>query len=396
MRVPETETSGQNDTYRSAFSPGQAIGAVALLLLLYGVGFGFGGEFEAIMTAGLEPIPVAILAVLAYVGAGRTGGRLVAIFWLLGLIGAMAVLVLSNSFMAVLTEPVLRPGDWPEFVAGGQTRLLFVFLGLGLSVLVGGLGFVPGVRAWLSRRLPFEPTNFVHTIALVMVITLSLLSFVPLIFLGQPPLLTVVTGLAAQGETLVDRDNAGLLRDQLYKLLWLLPAVALAVGYGTRRNLKQALLRLGLVKPTRRQVLAGIGLAMALVWAVNGLDHALSWLWAQAGWARTDGEAFGLIIDFALTPVGAVVLGITAGLGEELAVRGVLQPRMGIWLSNLLFTALHALQYSWDGVLIVFLIGLVFGFIRQKSNTTTCAIIHGLYDFIIIMAVVLEVPGFEF
>ncbi|MCX7861282.1 MAG: hypothetical protein N2385_14415 [Chloroflexus sp.] len=41
-----------------------------------------------------------------------------------------------------------------------------------------------------------------------------------------------------------------------------------------------------------------------------------------------------------------MVIGVTAGLGEELGVRGVLQPRLGIWLSNLFFTSLHAFQYN--------------------------------------------------
>ena len=62
-----------------------------------------------------------------------------------------------------------------------------------------------------------------------------------------------------------------------------------------------------------------------------------------------------------------------------------MQPRLGILLSNLLFTALHAWQYNWDGLLSVFLIGLVLGVIRKKTNTTTSAVVHGTYDFTLIM-----------
>jgi membrane protease YdiL (CAAX protease family) len=69
-------------------------------------------------------------------------------------------------------------------------------------------------------------------------------------------------------------------------------------------------------------------------------------------------------------------------LSEELFVRGALQPRFGILVSNILFTALHATQYNFDALTSVFLAGIVLGLIRKYSNTTTSAIVHGLYDFI--------------
>jgi membrane protease YdiL (CAAX protease family) len=386
----------QAATDQSPFTARQILVAGVILAGFYGCSFLLGGELGAIVQAGLETVPFAILAILAYLAVAQKSLRWMAVAWLYGLVALIAFLAFNSSFLAVLVNPVLRPGMIPEFIEGGLINLVFICAGLGSSVLAGSLGFLPAFRQGLSRRLPIDPLNFVHTIALVTVLILSLLPFMPLIFLGEPPLLVVATGFADSGETFVDRDNAGLLRDQVYRLAWLIPSVIFAVGYGIRRNLWQALARLGLVRPSLRQIIIGVGLATLLVVVVTGLDLLLGWLWEQTGWARTDGQAFGLIVDFALTPIGAVVLGVTAGLGEELAIRGVLQPRMGIILSNLLFTSLHALQYNWDGLIVVFFIGLFFGFIRRRSNTTVCAIIHGFYDFIIILAVVLEMPGFEF
>ncbi|MDQ5852454.1 MAG: CPBP family intramembrane metalloprotease, partial [Chloroflexota bacterium] len=95
--------------------------------------------------------------------------------------------------------------------------------------------------------------------------------------------------------------------------------------------------------------------------------------------------AFDRLLGAAISPAGAVLIGITAGLGEELAVRGVLQPRLGILLSNLFFTSLHAFQYSFDGLLSVFIIGLILGIVRARSNTTTSSIVHGVYDFVLVM-----------
>ncbi|WP_054848560.1 CPBP family glutamic-type intramembrane protease [Methanoculleus chikugoensis] len=73
------------------------------------------------------------------------------------------------------------------------------------------------------------------------------------------------------------------------------------------------------------------------------------------------------------------------GFGEEVSIRGLLQPpRFGILLPALLFASLHAFQYSWDGLISVFLAGgIVFAYIRQYTNTTTSAITHTVYDLVL-------------
>src|SRR5205085_10094169 len=116
-----------------------------------------------------------------------------------------------------------------------------------------------------------------------------------------------------------------------------------------------------------------------------GVDAGIGALWKAMGWTTTDESAIEKFLDFAINPIGAILIGVVAGLGEELFVRGVLQPRLGILLSNLFFTAMHALQYNWDALLSVFLAGLVLGVIRKKTNTSTSAIVHGGYDFTLLL-----------
>ena len=99
----------------------------------------------------------------------------------------------------------------------------------------------------------------------------------------------------------------------------------------------------------------------------------------------TDDDAVDELFGHAYNPLGALVIGVSAGLGEELAVRGVLQPRLGLLLSNLFFTALHAFQYNLDGLLSVLLVGLFLGVVRQRANTSTSAIVHGAYDCILLL-----------
>jgi membrane protease YdiL (CAAX protease family) len=200
--------------------------------------------------------------------------------------------------------------------------------------------------------------------------------------LGAPPLLAMVDQIA---EATLARDQAGMLRDQLYGLVWTVPATIFAVGFGLKRNLREALARLGLVRPSVRQVITAVAIALFLAGDVQLLGVGIAWLWKALGWPETDTAAFGQLLSFAINPLGAVVIGVVAGLGEELAVRGVLQPRLGLILSNLFFVSLHALQYSWDALLVVFAVGIVCGVVRNRSNTTTAAIVHGTYNFTLIM-----------
>jgi membrane protease YdiL (CAAX protease family) len=273
-------------------------------------------------------------------------------------------------------------------------RLVAILLGSVVAVVIGALGFIPGVRRWLSRFLPINPDSFVHMVAVVAVVALMLLSFIPLIVLGAPPILALIDSAGGAADLTGGQDDAAQLRSTVYGLIWTVPGTIVAVGYAIRRNLSGALHRLGLVRPTIQQIVIGIVAAVGLVLLVQVLGMGIQALWQAMGWPETDGEAFGELLKFAFSPLGAVVIGITAGLGEELAVRGVLQPRLGILLSNLFFTGLHAFQYNWDSLLIVFTVGMVLGVIRKRTNTTTSAITHGVYDFLLIMASVLSLPGF--
>src|SRR5215216_7473584 len=71
-----------------------------------------------------------------------------------------------------------------------------------------------------------------------------------------------------------------------------------------------------------------------------------------------------------------------AGLGEELMMRGVLQPRFGWLLPNLAFTAAHALQYNLDALVGVFVAGAVLALMRARWSTSEGIVAHALYDLV--------------
>jgi membrane protease YdiL (CAAX protease family) len=78
--------------------------------------------------------------------------------------------------------------------------------------------------------------------------------------------------------------------------------------------------------------------------------------------------------------IAAPLIGISAGVGEELLFRGALQPRYGIVLSSLLFALLHA-QYGFSFVTFgTFLLGCLFGVLAKRHGTTSAIIAHTVYN----------------
>ena len=330
-----------------------------------------GGEARDLALAGLETIPFVILALLAYAGIRRRWARVLALIWLV-------LLTVGGVFAAVgfVWEAEGTSGEIGAVTAGCLTALL-----------LGWLCYLPAVRRAVSGFIPLDPDSFVHGIALVLVVSLTLMFFVPLLVLGDPPML-----LNVQQEGSEDYDTD--LLSSLYGLFWLVPSAIVAVGYPLARGWREALVRVGLLRPSTGQIIFGFAMGAAMVAVFLGVDRLIHAVWTALDLPVTDVESFEEIMAHAINPIGAVVVGVTAGLGEELAVRGVLQPRLGILLSNLFFTALHAFQYNFDALLSVFLLGLVFGLIRRRTNTTTSAIVHGFYDFVLVLFAAMNVPGF--
>lgn len=371
------------------------LGLYALFFVAIGVGFTLGGTAGSFAEMGITFVPFALLATLAYLGRTSVPGKILTLGWLAIL--ALGMVLVSFSMVSLAVMPIGDLANLGASSAGPQIdsaalgTVAVTGLYSTLALLFSLLGFIPWVRQQLSRVLPLDPDSFVHTIALVSVTALSLVSFVPLLVLGEPAILSE-NALGVLGESMGEGTDA--LLTQTYTLVWIIPAAIIAVGYGLRRDFRATLSRLGLVWPTWGQIATGIGAALLLVVAVNLAEPGLAWLWNLMGWPQTDGEAFGELMAFAFSPLGAVVIGVTAGLGEELGVRGILQPRLGIFLSNLFFTSLHALQYNWDALLVVFVLGTIFGLLRKRTNTTTSAIAHGVYNFTLVMMAIYEISLF--
>jgi len=159
-------------------------------------------------------------------------------------------------------------------------------------------------------------------------------------------------------------------------------ALALAsVGFMIRRDLPATLERLGIL-PLRPRDLLVVPVGILLLFGLNAGSE-----WAQRHWFPALWEsdtAISKAMGNGLSIPQVLGLGVTAGVGEEITIRGALQPKLGLGLAALLFAALHV-QYSWFGMLVIFMLGAVLGLIRQRTSTTTAIIVHAIYDIIAVL-----------
>ena len=368
--------------------PGIWLAGVGLYILLLSIGTAIGGEIGNFTSASLNALPFVGLAILAYfAGTSFNWAWIATGVWLTILIGLSAAYAFGLGVVNIVDIPPggFDPNNPPTFQPGAFLTMFALILGIFGSIGIGLLTLLPPIRRWLAQFLPLDSTSFVHSVALAAIVTLTLIMVMPLLVTGKPPLLTLVRIIGSEELNAGDLSSDAQLRSQIYGLIWTIPAAFLAVGFGIRRNLSATMLRLGLVRPTFNQVLSGLGIGLGLAGLITLILPLMDSIWQTFGWPTTDHEAFSELMAFAISPIGALVIGVTAGLGEELAVRGVLQPRLGILLSNLFFVSLHAFQYHWDGLLVVFAVGMICGLVRKYTNTTTAAIVHGVYNFVLVM-----------
>ena len=78
-----------------------------------------------------------------------------------------------------------------------------------------------------------------------------------------------------------------------------------------------------------------------------------------------------------------------AAIGEEIFMRGALQPVLGIWLTSAFFALLHSQYLFTPTTLFIFALGVVFGQIRQRISTTAAITAHFTYNtapFVLLIA----------
>jgi CAAX protease family protein len=155
------------------------------------------------------------------------------------------------------------------------------------------------------------------------------------------------------------------------------------IGLFVRRDLRQSLRRLGIVRLDLRAI--AISAFAVLPFAVVAALTVLFVDFVQPGTMERLAETVTDITGGQTSLQFGLVLGISAAVGEETLFRGALQPKYGLVFTSLIFALLHV-QY--DLLLIVaslFPVGIILGLERKYLGTTASMITHALYNALVVV-----------
>jgi hypothetical protein len=297
-------------------------------------------------------------------------------------LGLLNVVMLLGSIVLLGIEALNQSGELAGYFPpelGFFQNLDYSRLSLTLG-LIGGLAFLlllRPVRRLLASFLPLEADSCLDCVALVF--TVYYIGF-------TAAQLTLLGGLENLGQL---EFNPSVL-DLLMSGLILVAFAVLGVGWLIRRNGEETLQRLKLGPMPRKYWIWSVGLVLLFLL----IDVVVSALWSWLDPASYDfiSEAtqglFGGIDSIWL----GLALALSTGVGEELLFRGAVQPRFGLVFTSLAF-ALGHLQYGVSPALIqVFSMSIILGLTRRKANTTSCVVVHMLYNLTELLVIANLVP----
>ena len=171
-------------------------------------------------------------------------------------------------------------------------------------------------------RFPYRmnPASATHMVALIAVLLTLLTSATTIVSIAlgldtpAPPMSPV--------ESVVQYLAAGVL-------------AFFSVGFGLRRTWPVTLQRLGLTAPTVVQVVISLGLGLALALGQRALQSILPLAPGQAD------RLTSLLAAQLGAPVAGVAVAFAMAVGLEILFRGALQPRLGLVLTTITYTALN-------------------------------------------------------
>ena len=249
---------------------------------------------------------------------------------------------------------------WRFGIGVGEMSPTLVVTALLAFAVVLTVLLVPSAGAPFLRALGLDPASPVHRVVAVAFV-LTVVDAVALFF-----------ELRQAGPVEIPFYPA----DPLVSVTTDLTLALAGVGFGLTRGFRESVARLGVRSIPRRQLVIAVVVAALFQVMVGGLEYLESVLLPSVH-ALEDRFGYQFV---GLPPwVGAVLTSISAGVGEEVLFRGALQPRLGIVLTALLFGALHV-QYQVPGMIVIVLIGIGLGIVKERTSTSCCILVHVLYD----------------
>jgi uncharacterized protein len=223
------------------------------------------------------------------------------------------------------------------------------------------------VRRFFAAWTPMDPDSPVDMAGLCVVLGVAALLFTSYVLSPEP------------ADTGGNVSVAALLVQFLAEIAF----AYILVGLTITRDWRQAVARLGLVRPSVRLVAIAVGLVVVayIVVAAGGLAT----YFLQPDVSEEINKITKEITSDVQNPIGAAFFGLGAGAGEELLLRGAIQPRYGLLTTSVLFALLHS-QYGVSFVLLgIFVVGVILGLERKYLGTTASIITHAIFNTIAVL-----------
>lgn len=247
-------------------------------------------------------------------------------------------------------------------VYGREWGLILLAVGLGLA-----LPLLRPVRRAFAAVTPLDANSPVDMTGLSLLLALIGFFVVSLGLNPEPPDENITVGV----------------EDLVVQVLAEVALAYAAVGWWFHRDSRQAGERLGLRWPTVRGWMAALGFVV-LGFVVNGVAGVLT-QWLQPEFYADIERVTDDITSGVQNPGGALVLGLSAGIGEELLLRGALQPRFGIVLTSVFFALLHT-QYGFSIVMVgLFATGVLLGLERKYFGTVAAIVTHTIFNALVVL-----------
>lgn len=270
------------------------------------------------------------------------------------------------------------------------SRLPMLSLGMWLPSLIGLLLLIPAVRMPVALFTNLDPRNLVHGVALSMTM---------LIFVNTAVTLGIgldnYTNIISAQNAATDNNSNSLIITLWIQQLGTALISMIGVGWLVRRDWRATLERLGISSLSLKEVLVGAGVGLALIPFVMLIEY-ISSEFLQFGIdpdvAALSEELFGPMLS---TPWGIITIGLAAALGEETLFRGATQPRFGLIFTALAFAIVHSNYGLSVSTIIVFLIGLLLGLIRNRHSTSMSMVVHAVYNSSLGLITYLGIVGYE-
>lgn len=241
-----------------------------------------------------------------------------------------------------------------------------------ITALIALLLFFKPIRTELAKVIDIEPDNWLHVTAGVFAVMLIGLSI----------------SIAANFDVVeLSREVGTNAVSVIIQDVFFVVIAFFGVGWMIRRDWKQLMKRLGLVKPSLKDIAMSIGFFFLLLAIVTAASIIVSIFDPDSSLLDADDPTIEMI--GGVTVLTAILFALGAGIGEEILFRGAIQPRFGIILTSIVFTIAHTQYLNLTSMSVLFALSLVFGYERKRLNTTACIITHTLYDMFLLLIIAL-------